>query len=196
MKHLYWLALVALLCACGGPSTDVAQYGSTPQLPAPQKQLLPTMKIANPALWGERKPIVPQGYDITAIATDLLIPRQTLLLPNGDILVAEGRGGHARKLTPKDVIAAYIKAKGTSPVKGGDRLTLLRDADGDGVYEVKSVFASDLDAPYGMALIGSQLYVANQGAVVRFDYEVGQTQASALPVKLTVLPSAINHHWT
>ena len=118
-------------------------------------RLLPTMKIAKPAEWGDRKPVVPQGYAITAIATDLQIPRQTLVLPNGDILVAEGRGGYAPKLTPKDVIAARIKAKGTSPVKGGNRLTLLRDADGDGTYEVKSTFAEDLNAPYGLALIGS-----------------------------------------
>jgi glucose/arabinose dehydrogenase len=73
---------------------------------------------------------------------------------------------------------------------------LLRDADGDGTYEVKSIFAADLDAPYGLALIGSQLYVANQDAVVRFEYQDGQTKASAPPVKLTDLPSAINHHWT
>ena len=196
MKRSICLTFFALLSACGGRDPDTAQYGSAPPLPDPQRQLLPTMKIAKPAEWGERRPVVPQGYVITAIATDLQIPRQTLVLPNGDILVAEGRGGHAPKLTPKDVIAARIKAKGTSPVKGGNRLTLLRDADGDGTYEVKSTFAADLDAPYGMALIGSSLYVANQDAVVRFDYQDGQTKASAPPVKLTDLPSAINHHWT
>ena len=196
MKRSICLTFFVLLSACGGRDPDTAQYGSAPPLPDPQRQLLPTMKIAKPAEWGERRPVVPQGYVITAIATDLQIPRQTLVLPNGDILVAEGRGGHAPKLTPKDVIAARIKAKGTSPVKGGNRLTLLRDADGDGTYEVKSTFAADLDAPYGMALIGSSLYVANQDAVVRFDYQDGQTKASAPPVKLTDLPSAINHHWT
>ena len=73
---------------------------------------------------------------VTAIATDLKIPRQTLVLPNGDILVAEGRGGKAAKLKPKDVIAGYIKAQGNTKVKGGNRLTLLRDADGDGVYDL------------------------------------------------------------
>ena len=154
------------------------------------------MKIASPAEWGDLRPTVPTGYAITAIATGLAIPRQTLILPNGDILVAEGRGGAAPKLRPKDVIATYIKAMGTSPVKGGNRLTLLRDADGDGTYEIQTVFADDLNAPYGLALVGGLLYVANQDALVRFDYREGETRASGPPVKVTDLPSAINHHWT
>ncbi len=195
MRPLVILPLLALLAACGR-DPDLPQYGSAPSLPEPQRQLLPTMKIADPAEWGDRQPVVPQGYTIRAIATGLGIPRQTLVLPNGDILVAEGRGGHAPKLTPKDVIAAYIKAKGTSSVNGGNRLTLLRDADGDGNYEVKTTFAADLNAPYGLALIGSTLYVANQDALVRFDYQPGQTQASAPPVKVADLPAALNHHWT
>lgn len=175
---------------------DESQYGATPQLPEPRPQLLPTMKIAKPADWGDRHPIVPKGYKIAAIATGLAIPRQTLVLPNGDILVAEGRGGNAPKLTPKDVIAAHIKAKGTSPVKGGNRVTLLRDADGDGVYEVKTTFAENLNAPYGLALVGNQLFVANQDALVRFDYQDGQLNASGSAVTVTDLPSYINHHWT
>lgn len=145
---------------------------------------------------GDQKPTVPQGYEITAIATDLKIPRQTLVLPNGDILVAEGRGGNAAKLKPKDVIASVIKAKGNTQVKGGNRLTLLRDADGDGTYELKTVFAENLNAPYGLAFANGKLYVANQDALVRFDYQDGQTKASGAPVKVTDLPSAINHHWT
>lgn len=196
MKTALCLAAFALLAACGGRDRDTTQYGSAPPLPEPQRQLLPTMKIARPNAWGDRKPVVPPGYTIAAIAADLQIPRQTLVLPNGDILVAEGRGGHDPTLTPKDVIAARIKAKGISPIKGGNRLTLLRDADGDGTYEVKSTFAADLDAPYGLALIGSKLYVANQNGVVCFDYQDGQTKASASPVTLTELPSSINHHWT
>jgi glucose/arabinose dehydrogenase len=154
------------------------------------------MKIAKPAEWDERLPTVPQGYTIQAIATDLKIPRQTLVLPNGDILIAEGKGGGAPKLTPKDVIAAHIKAQGSSPVKGGDRITLLRDADGDGAYETRTLFAEDLNAPYGLALTQSGLYVANQDSLVRFDYQDGQSRASAPPEKITDLPSALNHHWT
>lgn len=188
-------ACSVLFAACDGGS-GAAQYGATPKLPDPQSQLLPTMNIAEPAEWGDRQPTVPEGYKIAAIATDLAIPRQTLVLPNGDILIAEGRGGNAPKLTPKDVIAARIKAKGTSPVKGGNRLTLLRDADGDGIYEVRTTFAENLNAPYGLALVGNQLFVANQDALVRFDYQDGQLNASGSPVTVTGLPSAINHHWT
>lgn len=187
-----------VMTACGGGNDpDVAQVGPNPKLPEQQGGLLPDMKIANPAQWGNARPTVPAGYTITAIATDLAIPRQTLILPNGDILVAEGRGGAGEpKLRPKDIIAGYIKAKGTTHVKGGNRLTLLRDADGDGKYELKTIFAGDLNAPYGLALVGARLYVANQDSLVRFDYHDGQTRASAPPVKLTDLPSAVNHHWT
>ncbi|MBB2803039.1 sorbosone dehydrogenase family protein [Xanthomonas sp. LMG 8993] len=187
--------LAAALASCG-KAPELKQHGASPELPAPDRGLLPDMTIAEPAAWGERKPTVPAGYRITAIATGLGIPRQTLVLPNGDILVAEGRGGNAPNLKPKDVIAGAIKAKGNTSVKSGNRLTLLRDADGDGTYELKTVFADKLNAPYGLALIGNALYVANQDALVRFDYQQGQTKASAAPSKVTDLPSAINHHWT
>jgi len=189
------VALSALLSACGADQEPL-QVGTNPQLPDPQRGILPNMVIAKPASWGDKTPSVPQGYAISAIATNLNIPRQTLLLPNGDILVAEGRGGNAPKLKPKDVIAGVIKARGNTTVKSGNRLTLLRDADGDGRYEVQKVFADNLNAPYGLALIGNNLYVANQDALVRFDYKEGQTEASGPPEKLTDLPSAINHHWT
>jgi glucose/arabinose dehydrogenase len=188
-------AAMVLLAACS-KAPDLNQYGASPQMPTPARGVMPDMIIAKPAAWGSQVPTVPQGYSIAAIATDLGIPRQTLVLPNGDILVAEGRGGHAPKLKPKDVIAGKIKAKGNTSVKSGNRLTLLRDADGDGKYELKTVFADNLDAPYGLALVGNNLYVANQGELVRFDYRAGQTKASGAPVKVTDLPSAINHHWT
>ncbi|HSX84382.1 MAG TPA: sorbosone dehydrogenase family protein [Cellvibrio sp.] len=154
------------------------------------------MTIAEPTPWGDQLPTVPQGFTVSAIATDLKVPRQTIVLPNGDILVAEGKGGNAPALKPKDVIAGYIKAQGTTSVKGGDRLTLLRDADGDGKYELKTTFAENLNAPYGLALVGNHLYVANQDALVRFDYREGQTGADGPPTKITDLPSEINHHWT
>lgn len=197
MNKLRLLAGIPLLAAagvCSGQS-GTAQVGPTPELPPPERGLLPDMVIAKPAQWGDKVPTVPEGYRISAIATDLKIPRQTLVLPNGDILVAEGRGGSAPDLKPKDVIAGIIKARGTSPVKGGNRLTLLRDAEGDGTYEA-STFAENLNAPYGLALVGNHLYVANQDALVRFDYQPGQTKASGPPVTVTPLPAQINHHWT
>lgn len=188
-------ALPATIAACSAdPGTE--QYGENPKLPEQHRGLLPNMKIAEPVAWGDARPTVPEGYSISAIATDLKVPRQSLVLPNGDILVAEGSGGHAPKLVPKDIIAGYIKAKGKTPVKGGNRLTLLRDADRDGVYEGKSVFADGLDAPYGLAFANGAIYVAEQGELVRFTYRDGQTKAEAGPVRVAELPSRINHHWT
>ena len=190
------LAAAALaLAGCGGaPAPE--DVGPDPRLPEPSRGLLPSMEIAQIAEWGHDRPVVPDGYAISAIATDLAIPRQTLVLPNGDILVAEGSGGGAPPLRPKDFIAGLIKKQGKSPVKGGNRLTLLRDADGDGRYEGRTVFADGLDAPYGLALIGDGLFVANQGSLVRFDYRPGQIRASGPPRTVTELPSEINHHWT
>ena len=196
LNTLTVLSAALLLSACGGEGDKTQARGPDPKLPEQQSSLLPSMKIAEPTPWGEQKPKVPEGYSVTAIATDLAIPRQTLVLPNGDILVAEGRGGSAAKLKPKDVIASVIKAQGNTKVKGGNRITLLRDADGDGTYELKTIFADNLNAPYGLAYADGKLYVANQDALVRFDYADGQTKASAPPVKVTDLPAQINHHWT
>jgi len=191
------LGVSLLLAACTeGEGAKTLSRGADPQLPDPQRGILPSMKIAEPSPWGDQKPTVPEGFSVTAIATDLQIPRQTLVLPNGDILVAEGRGGNAAKLKPKDVIAGYIKAKGNTKVKSGNRLTLLRDADGDGQYELKTVFAADLNAPYGLAFANNKIYVANQDELVSFDYQEGQTKAAGAPTTITKLPSEINHHWT
>ena len=195
-QFLAVIALAALAGACGG-DTEVKQYGPNPDLPEPSRGLIPSMTIADPAGWGDRRPVVPAGYTITPIATDFKSARQTLVLPNGDILVAEGKGGKdAPPLRPKDFVAGYFKEQGASPVKGGDRLTILRDANGDGVYEGRAIFAENLNAPYGLALSGNRLYVANQDALVRFDYQPGQIRASGPPVLVTPLPAEVNHHWT
>jgi len=199
MKSVYIsvpVAFAILLGACDTGDPEPPQYGPDPVLPDPQRGILPDMNISEPAEWNGEQPTVPQGYTISAIATDLGIPRQTLVLPNGDILVAEGRGGNAPALKPKDVIAGYIKGRGTTSVESGNRLTLLRDADGDGTYEMRTVFADNLNAPYGLALVDDTLYVANQDELVSFNYSVGQTQASGPPTSVAELPSAINHHWT
>lgn len=184
------------LAACSGQAPNVDQTGPTPTLPAQNETLVPPIKIADPKGWAGALPIVPAGYAIVPLATDLKVPRQMLVLPNGDILVAEGKGGHAPKLRPKDVIAGYIKSFGNTSVKGGDRITLLRDANGDGKPEVRSVLIDGLDAPYGLALVDGSLYVANQGALLRFPYRDGQTRITERGQEVTKLPSRINHHWT
>lgn len=190
------LTLASAIAACSTGDSDVSQYGRDPQLPKYQAELLPAMAIAEPADWEGAMPKVPPGYTITQLATGLKIPRQTLVLPNGDVLVAEGSGGGAPALRPKDIIGGFIKARGKTAVKGGNRLTLLRDADGDGRAELKTVFLEGLNAPYGLAFINSTLFVANQDAVMWFPYIEGQTRITAPGVKLTDLPSHINHHWT
>ncbi len=195
-RGLLGLAIIAALAAGCQRGDDQLHTGTNPELPKPHRGLLPVLNISMPAEWGDERPQVPAGYRIEAIATDLRIPRQLLVLPNGDILVSEGRGGRAPNLTPKDFIAGVIKARGNTQVESGDRITLLRDADGDGRYEARSIFAQDLDAPYGMAFANGNIYVANQDALVRFPYQEGQVNASGEPVEVTPLPAAINHHWT
>lgn len=199
MKTKFLFAAIALALAttgCQQRGDEEVRTGPTPQMPTPHRGLLPTLNISLPAAWGDQRPQVPEGYRIDAIATDLRIPRQMLVLPNGDILVSEGRGGRAPKLTPKDFIAGVIKAQGNTKVESGNRITLLRDADRDGRYESRSVFADELDAPYGLAFANGNIYVANQDALVRFPYQDGQVVASGEPVEVLELPSAINHHWT
>jgi glucose/arabinose dehydrogenase len=189
-------ALLVVLSACGRSDPGLNQTGPQPDIPPIAEGLVPSMKIAQPTGWGDQVPTVPAGFTVTALATDLQIPRQMLVLPNGDILVAEGRGGNAPPLRPKDVIAGVIKKQGNTKVESGNRITLLRDADGDGRAEVRSVFIDNLDAPYGLAFVQGTLYVANQDALVSFPYQDGQTRITAAPTEVTKLPSAINHHWT
>ncbi|ANC50596.1 L-sorbosone dehydrogenase (plasmid) [Aurantiacibacter atlanticus] len=197
MKYAFAVSsLVIALSACSPASDNLDQTGSDPVLPEQSDALLPAMNIATPESWGDDLPTVPEGFTVSAIAEDLQIPRQMLVLPNGDLLVAEGSGGNAPSLRPKDVIAGIIKSRGTTSVEGGDRITLLRDEDGDGETDLQTVFIDGLDAPYGLALIGSDLYVANQGNLVRFGYTEGATSIEGSGEEVTALPARINHHWT
>lgn len=189
------LPALCLLAACGNKG-DTPQFGSDPRLPGQKTGLLPAMAIAKPAGWDGHKPTAPAGFRVEAIATGLKMPRQTLVLPNGDVLVAEGAGKSAPALRPKDIVAGLIKSRGKSKVEGGNRITLLRDADGDGRYEMRSTFISGLNAPYGLAFFNGALFVANQDALLRFNYAEGQTQVTAPGVKVADLPAQINHHWT
>ncbi|SFP26366.1 PQQ-dependent sugar dehydrogenase [Qipengyuania nanhaisediminis] len=199
MIRLAYLALpltIALAACQVSSDPDLDQTGERPELPEQNDALVPAMEIPTPEGWGDELPTVPEGYTVSAIAQDLRIPRQTLVLPNGDILVAEGAGGKAPKLRPKDVIAGWIKKRGKSPVEGGDRITLLRDEDGDGQTDLQTTFIEGLDAPYGLAFVDGTLYVANQGNLVSFEYTEGATSIAGSGTEVTKLPAKINHHWT
>lgn len=191
------LAMALTVASCGNASDPkLNQTGATPDLPQVNETLVPAMKISPPAGWNGETPIVPAGFTVSAFATDLKIPRQMLVLPNGDVLIAEGRGGHAPAMRPKDVIAGVIKKQGNTKIAGGNRITLLRDANNDGVPELRTVLVENLDAPYGMAYVDGFLYVAEQGALVRFAFQPGQTGIATPAQRVTALPSRINHHWT
>lgn len=197
-RLLYSIAPLAFaLTACQADSDpDIEQVGPRPELPAQNDVLLPAMTIPTPAGWGGELPTVPAGFTVTPLAENLKIPRQLLILPNGDLLVAEGSGGNAPSVRPKDIIAGLIKKRGKSSVKGGDRITLLRDSDGDGQTDLQTTFIDGLDAPYGLAFVDGTLYVANQDNLVSFAYTEGATSIDGPGTELTKLPAVINHHWT
>lgn len=178
--------------------------GPDPQLPAPAKRLLPTVNIAPAEGWPQgTMPQAPAGFKVTALATGLEHPRWVYTLPNGDVLVAESNAPKPKDGS-KNVHAEGVRGKAMelvmkragAGVPSADRITLLRDADGDGVAEVKQVFMSGLTSPFGMALVGNELFIANADAIVKVPYQAGQTSIAAAPVKVTDLPSGANHHWT
>lgn len=198
IKHMLAASALALTVAACGNASDpkLNQTGANPDLPDRNETLVPPIKISPPANWNVETPTAPQGFTVTAFANDLKIPRQMLVLPNGDVLVAEGRGGGAPAMRPKDVIAGVIKKQGNTQIQGGNRITLLRDANNDGVPEVRTVLVEDLNAPYGLAWVDGYLYVAEQDALVRFPFQPGQTGIATPPETVTPLPSRLNHHWT
>jgi glucose/arabinose dehydrogenase len=195
------IALTALtaLTACSGKGGDpMKQYGPNPVLPDPHQYLLPPMSVPQAIGWkpGEA-PTVPAGLRIQAMATGLMHPRIIYPLPNGDVLVVESNGPGTEPFRPKDYIQGKVKARAGAAQKGGNRITLLRDADGDGVPELKTVLLDKLHSPYGIAWVAGTLYVANTDAIMAFPFTPGETKITAPGVKLADLPAAaINHHWT
>ena len=199
---LLLLPLLGLASACSDDDFDPqTQIGADPELPEQQQYLFPPMHIASVVGWKkDETPAVAPGLKITAFATGLQHPRSVYVLPNGDVLAVESKGpGTEPARRPKDLVMGWIQSLSTG--SGGDqpsnRITLLRDADGDGVPEVKSVFLDHLDSPFGVALVGNDLYVANTNAIMRYPYRTGETAITARPTMLTALPGGpIDHHWT
>ena len=205
MRTLAALAVALLLGACSDtPILSIAQTtGPEPTLPQPKRQVLPTLLIAPATGWTDTAaPTAAAGLAVTALARGLEHPRWLFVLPNGDVLVAESAAPPKPEDAPsgiKDKIMGFVMKRAGSTVPSADRITLLRDVDGDGVAEVRGVFldrAAGLRSPIGMALIGDQLYVANADAVVRYSYAPGAERIAGPGVRVTELPAGINHHWT
>ena len=196
------VAASAWLCACADTSrlAPAADFGPDPQLPEPRKTLLPTINVAPATGWPpNRTPVAAEGTRVSEFATGLEHPRWIHVLPNGDVLVAESNAPAKPKGSPGGIKAWVMKkvmALAGAGVPSADRITLLRDADGDGTPELRSVFLENLTSPFGMALVGNILYIANADALVSVPYASGQTRITVVPSKVLDLPAGLNHHWT
>lgn len=190
------------LVSCGhkAPLSESAGMGPNPELPEPDPSLLPRVKVLDAVGWSaDGAPVAAEGMQVTAFARGLDHPRWLALLPNGDVLVAESNAP-PRPDDGKGIKGFFFKLfqkKAGGAVPSADRITLLRDANRDGVAEIRSVFLSGQRSPFGMALVGDTLYVANTDALVRFPYTDGDLRITTPATLVTALPAGtINHHWT
>jgi len=175
-------------------------YGPSPVLVEPNRTLIPTVNIAKAVGWpAGARPVAAPGLQVQAFARDLDHPRWLHVLPNGDVLVAES-DAPAKPEGNRGIRGWVMKKVMARAVSGGqsaNRITLLRDEDGDGTPEVRTTFLEGLNSPFGMALVDDQLYIANTDALLRFPYEEGATRIDAEGEKVVDLPAGpINHHWT
>jgi glucose/arabinose dehydrogenase len=193
------MAVLALLTACAEHArlSDSQVIGPAPTLPPPTRSLLPTVDIAPARGWqGGERPLPAAALAVNAFATGLEHPRWLHVLPNGDVLVAESNAPPRDDGGIKAWAMKLVMKRAGAGVPSANRITLLRDTDGDGIADVRSPFLENLFSPFGMALVGEALYVANADAVLRFPYSAGTTRITAAGVKLTDLPAGVNHHWT
>jgi glucose/arabinose dehydrogenase len=196
------ISLALLLAACNEQETaTVGQtFGPRPTLVDPEKSLIPTVNVAKAIGWpAGATPIAADGMVVNAFATALDHPRTLYVLPNGDVLVAE-TNAPSRPDEEKGIkswITKLVMGRAGAVTTSANRITLLRDADGDGVAETRTTFLEGLNSPFGMALVGNDFYVANSDAIVKFPYHTGDTKITAAGVKLADLPAgSLNHHWT
>ena len=194
-------ALVFGLAGCERSTLpEGASTGPNPKLPAPTQSAVPTVNIAAATGWpqdGTPKPAT--GLSVAAFARGLEHPRWLYVLPNGDVLVAESNGPPRPddRQGIRGWVYGWALRHAGADVPSPDRIVLLRDADGDGVAETRTVFLEGLKSPFGMALIGNHLYVANTDAIVRYDYTEGMTEIGTPGTKIADLPGGpLNHHWT
>jgi hypothetical protein len=195
-------ALALALAGCDQPETATVDqtFGPSPTLPAPTNSWIPTVNTATATGWpAGGKPVAAKGMAVKAFATGLDHPRTLYVLPNGDVLVAETNAPPKPDDTKgfKGWVTKMVMGRAGADTPSANRITLLRDTDGDGVAETKSVFLEGLNSPFGMALVGDDFYVADSDAIMKFSYHAGDTKITAPGVKLTDLPAGtINHHWT
>lgn len=172
-------------------------FGPSPDLPKPNHTLFPTVNIATPVGWsGTQAPSPAQGLAVTAYAKNLNHPRWLYKLPNGDILVAASNSPKTDVKTVKSRIAGFVMGKAGAGDASPNRIILLRDTSGNGTVDTRTVFLDHLYSPFGMALIGNDLYVANANEILRFPYHDGDTQIKTPGTKVVDLPAGYNHHWT
>jgi glucose/arabinose dehydrogenase len=190
-------AVVFALAACGPTPIDPKrQIGANPYLPDIHQYLMPPMHVAKIVGWGGATPSVPAGLQVKALATGFKNPRSLYVLPNGDVLVVEADGPKAPVNRPKEFVMKWVEKQAHSSTKAGNRIILIREGDG-GAPALRTVFLDNLKSPFGVVLVGNDLYVANTDAVMRFPYQTGQTRITAPGVKLCDLPGGpIDHHWT
>ncbi len=187
------------LAACSqGSSEPFAGFGEKPALPAPKTSPIPTLNARQAVGWPQgAQPKAPDGFVATRFAGDLAHPRWLLVLPNGDVLVSEASSEESSGGGIEGFVANLLQRKAGAIQKSPNRITLLRDVDGDGVAETRTAFAQNLQRPFGMTLSGGTLYVANDNGVVSFPYADGQTSVTGTGTKVFDLPGGpINHHWT
>jgi glucose/arabinose dehydrogenase len=186
------------LAACGPQPIDPRrQMGRDPYLPPQHQYLIPPMHVVKVVGWNGTKPEVAPGLKVQAFATALANPRALYVLPNGDVLVVETGEPPPSWSRPKDLVMNWVEKMAHSRIKPGQRILLFRDTKGDGVPDLKTVFLEHLHSPFGVVLVGNDLYVADTDAVVRFPYVAGETQITAPGVTLCELPGGpIDHHWT
>jgi glucose/arabinose dehydrogenase len=199
---VFVIAFAGGLAACGETSSLQVSDGTgpSPKLPEPNKTLIPTVNIAPAIGWPEgAKPTAATGTQVAAFAEGLDHPRWLYVLPNGDVLVAETNAPPK----PDDSsgirgwVMKKVMGKAGAGVPSPNRITLLRDADHDGVAETRTVFLQNLNSPFGMTLVGNDLYVADTDRLLRFNYEPGATEIKSQPIKVVDLPGGtLNHHWT
>jgi glucose/arabinose dehydrogenase len=210
MKRIIWTVLLAVvlsgaaisLFACSERATLplAAGIGPAPQLPPPNHTLIPTVNIAPAIGWaGAARPTPAAGLAVAAFASGLAHPRNVYVLPNGDVLVAESNAPPKPDDSPglRGFIMRQVMGHAGAGVPSANRITLLRDTKGDGHADIRAAFLDGLNSPFGIALIGNQLFVADTDAIRRYSYHTGETHMTDPGMQLIALPAGrINHHWT